>query len=134
MTASPAKPATGCAAASLRRALIAVSCPMPRDAAGSSMKKTSVLPISGWGNRPWRKSAREHPRFHNWYADVLETGLGLCCEETARLILTTPEPFTLTELPDCPDEAEEPDPFLTVLRTVPGDGVPVPGGPGASPC
>ena len=61
---------------------------------------------------------REHPRFHNWYADVLETGLGLCCEETARLILTTPGPFTLTGLPDCPDEAEEPDPFLTVLRTV----------------
>lgn len=38
------------AAASLRRALTAVFCPMPRDAAGSWTKKTSVLPISGWGN------------------------------------------------------------------------------------
>lgn len=70
------------------------------------------------GEQAMAEICREHPRFHNWYADVLETGLGLCCEETARLILTTPGPFTLTELPDCPDEAEEPDPFLTVLRTV----------------
>ena len=50
------------------------------------------------GEQAMAEICREHPRFHNWYADVLETGLGLCCEETARLILTTPGPFTLTGL------------------------------------
>ena len=70
------------------------------------------------GEQAMAEICREHPRFHNWYADVLETGLGLCCEEAARLILTAPEPFTLTELPDVPNEAEEADPFLGILRQV----------------
>ena len=70
------------------------------------------------GEQAMAEICREHPRFHNWYADVLETGLGLCCEETARLILTAPEPFALVELPDLPDEAEEPDPALEILREV----------------
>ena len=30
----------------------------------------------------------EHPRFHNYYEDRLESGIGLCCEEAARIILT----------------------------------------------
>ena len=29
----------------------------------------------------------EHPRFYNEYPDRLEAGLGLCCEEAARLLL-----------------------------------------------
>ena len=38
---------------------------------------------------------REHPRFHNELPDRTESGLGLCCEEAARLILGQAEPMTL---------------------------------------
>lgn len=37
----------------------------------------------------------EHPRFRNFFDTRTEIGLGLCCEEAARLILTSEEPFTL---------------------------------------
>ena len=36
-----------------------------------------------------------HPRFSNYYEDFAETGLGLCCEEAARIILTDEEKFSL---------------------------------------
>ncbi len=32
----------------------------------------------------------DHPRFRNYFSDRVEIGLGLCCEEAARLILTSP--------------------------------------------
>lgn len=35
---------------------------------------------------------KEHPRFHNELPDRVESGLGMCCEEAARLILTKPDP------------------------------------------
>lgn len=38
---------------------------------------------------------KEHPRFYNSFGEVIEKGLGLCCEEAARVILTYPEPFRL---------------------------------------
>ena len=31
---------------------------------------------------------REHPRFHNELPDRVESGLGMCCEEVARIILS----------------------------------------------
>lgn len=37
----------------------------------------------------------EHPRFHNYYTYAEETGLGMCCEEAARLILTSRDKFNL---------------------------------------
>ena len=40
---------------------------------------------------------RDHPRFRNVYTNRVETGLGLCCEEACRLILTDPNPMVLTE-------------------------------------
>lgn len=40
-----------------------------------------------------------HPRFSNFYDDFKETGLGLCCEEAARIILTENERFSVS-LPD----------------------------------
>ena len=40
-----------------------------------------------------------HPRFSNFYEDFTETGLGLCCEEAARIILTEEEKFSIS-LPD----------------------------------
>ncbi len=39
-----------------------------------------------------------HPRFSNFYEDFTETGLGICCEEAARIILTEEEKF-LVPLP-----------------------------------
>jgi len=29
----------------------------------------------------------EHPRYYGWYGDIKEGGIGLCCEEAARIIL-----------------------------------------------
>ena len=46
----------------------------------------------------------KHPRFYNWFADHTEVGLGLCCEEAGRLILSRTEPVHLTgDLPEEPD-------------------------------
>lgn len=42
-----------------------------------------------------------HPRFFNWMPGVTEAGLGLCCEEAARLLLESPLPdrFICTPAP-----------------------------------
>ncbi|MBR3716269.1 MAG: flagellin lysine-N-methylase [Clostridia bacterium] len=40
---------------------------------------------------------REHPRFHNSLPGRIESGLGLCCEEAARIIIGQVEP-TLLEI------------------------------------
>ncbi len=37
----------------------------------------------------------EHPRFHNELPGRIESGLGMCCEEAARIILCKKEPVTL---------------------------------------
>lgn len=37
----------------------------------------------------------DHPRFRNFYSDAVEIGLGLCCEEAARLILSQQSVFTI---------------------------------------
>ncbi|MCQ2089547.1 MAG: flagellin lysine-N-methylase [Fibrobacter sp.] len=67
---------------------------------------------------------REHPRFVEVYGDVMEKGLGLCCEEAARLLLTSgchceersdeaieahvlPLHFVESEIDDEPDEMPE---------------------------
>ncbi len=41
-----------------------------------------------------------HPRFSNFYDDYVETGLGLCCEEAARIILTENEKFSVPIVKD----------------------------------
>lgn len=43
---------------------------------------------------------RDHPRFRNFFSDRTEVGLGLCCEEAARLALCTEVPFSLKVLAD----------------------------------
>ncbi len=50
---------------------------------------------------------RLHPRFVNNFESRQEVGLGLCCEEAARIILTSNEKFYLTT-----DELEEKEPSL----------------------
>ncbi len=34
---------------------------------------------------------RDHPRYRSFFSGQIETGLGMCCEEAARIILTQPE-------------------------------------------
>lgn len=47
----------------------------------------------------------EHPRFYNEYSDRNEAGIGLCCEQAAKLITESKEPFELLETES--DEFEE---------------------------
>lgn len=54
---------------------------------------------------------REHPRFYNVFSDRTEVGLGLCCEEAARLILTDPEPFRLICIENEESDDGVADPF-----------------------
>lgn len=43
---------------------------------------------------------REHPRFYNWFSHRTEVGLGLSCEEAARIILSQEEITELEEIDD----------------------------------
>ena len=54
---------------------------------------------------------REHPRFVEVYGDIMEKGLGLCCEEAARLLLEGEGPlaFTSEECDEPEDELDEDD-------------------------
>ena len=54
---------------------------------------------------------REHPRFHNELPYRLESGLGLCCEAAAKLILGDLQPFSL-----CYSGTEEQPDALVALR------------------
>ncbi len=55
-----------------------------------------------------------HPRYFGWYGDVKEGGVGLCCEEAARLILSEDGfSFYETEIED--EESEEVDSELFVF-------------------
>ena len=53
---------------------------------------------------------REHPRFVEVYGDIMEKGIGLCCEEGVRLLLeckstaSSPIAFVEREIDDEPDD------------------------------
>ena len=59
----------------------------------------------------------DHPRFRNYFSCRVEMGLGLVCEEAARLILSWPRPLRLIPLnggePEAPTEDER---YLFDLR------------------
>ena len=59
-----------------------------------------------------------HPRFRNDFADRTELGLGLCCEEATRLMLTHAQPMTFLTLEDdgCDEGPEEDEAYLYALR------------------
>ena len=40
----------------------------------------------------------EHPRFRNFYSSHTELGIGLCCEEAARIILSEKDAFSLVAI------------------------------------
>jgi len=50
----------------------------------------------------------DHPRFRSFFPERTEIGLGLCCEEAARLILSQTEPVRILRrgLPDQPESRE----------------------------
>lgn len=48
-----------------------------------------------------------HPRFRNFYSDFAEMGLGLCCEEAARIILLEREKFAIIVPEDIQKDVEE---------------------------
>ncbi len=63
---------------------------------------------------------RDHPRYFEWYADRKEGGIGLCCEEAARIIVTGEEKFSTYEIPcdeeGCDDYDEELFNMLSFVR------------------
>ena len=61
----------------------------------------------------------DHPRFRNFFSDRVEMGLGLVCEEAARVILTSPHPLRLIPLPGTvlePETLTEDERYLFALR------------------
>lgn len=57
---------------------------------------------------------RDHPRFRNFFSDRTETGLGLCCESAARLLLCAETPFSLIQIAD-DGETQTPTPEETAF-------------------
>ena len=51
---------------------------------------------------------REHPRFYNFLSHRAEVGLGISCEEAARIVLSFDEKFELLCIDEDEWEAEEP--------------------------
>ena len=60
----------------------------------------------------------DHPRYRNFYPDREEMGLGLCCEEAARLILSQKEPFTLEVLEDDGEVVIDNDTFINERQKI----------------
>ncbi len=62
----------------------------------------------------------EHPRYYEWFSGVKEGGVGLCCEEAARLVLEKgmTEGYIEREVPneDCEEYEEELYAFLFEAR------------------
>lgn len=57
----------------------------------------------------------DHPRYYEWYGEIKEGGIGLCCEEAAKLILTADNPSELTESEIPYEEGQEFDEGLFSL-------------------
>ena len=70
--------------------------------------------ILGFGEDVLCDICREHPRFYNDFPQRQEAGLGLCCEEVARLLLAGEGPLELVYDRDETGETEEPE--LIALR------------------
>ena len=62
-----------------------------------------------------------HPRYREWFPGRVEIGVGLCCEEAARLILSDPDPVefeTLVTDADPDDDQEEEAPLYLPLLSL----------------
>ena len=59
----------------------------------------------------------DHPRFRNYWSDRIEIGLGMACEEAARLILTSGHPLRLVPVAEeTGEQAAIPSEEETALR------------------
>lgn len=56
--------------------------------------------ILNCGEKSLCQICTDHPRFRNYFSDRIETGLGLCCEEAGRIILSQNNTFSLEEITD----------------------------------
>lgn len=56
----------------------------------------------------------DHPRYRNYFTDRTEIGLGLCCEEAARIILSRETPLRFVVLED-DGQDETPDEYEAAL-------------------
>ena len=61
------------------------------------------------GEKSLCKICAEHPRYYEWFNEVKECGIGLCCEEAARIILSQREPFKTYEIEIPIEETNEYD-------------------------
>lgn len=66
--------------------------------------------IIGLGEESLCDICREHPRFYDWYEGYTEVGLGLCCEEAARLLLSSEEKCSFLS-----DDYADEEPWINVL-------------------
>lgn len=60
---------------------------------------------------------RLHPRFSNFFDSFTETGLGLCCEEAVRIVLSEKEKFSV-DMPDLQSITDQEKEFLAVRGEV----------------
>lgn len=61
---------------------------------------------------------REHPRFYEQIGDRMEMGIGLCCEESCRLLFEQTDPlrFITTTVGELPDVMVVPDSGMRVFK------------------
>lgn len=61
----------------------------------------------------------EHPRYYEWFGNVKEGGIGLCCEEAARIIISADNPTAVCETVISDEENDfEATPLYTCLLGV----------------
>ena len=64
---------------------------------------------------------KDHPRFYEWFDGIKECGVGLCCEEAARIILLQNRPFKTYEIDipfeECDEYNDEIYDYLLKCRT-----------------
>ena len=75
--------------------------------------------VISYGDQGLGEICALHPRYREWFPGRMEIGVGLCCEEAARLILSDPAPCEFeTWITDSEEEDEEPAPLYPLLVEV----------------
>lgn len=75
--------------------------------------------ILGLGNSALCEICHEHPRFYEWFGEWKEAGLGLCCEEAVRLLLSEKNPLEFEVVQDDEEESVSVDsPWLSSLVVI----------------
>lgn len=65
--------------------------------------------ILKYGENVLCQTCTDHPRFRNFFTDITETGLGMVCEEVARIILSKKTPMKLILKSDDGNNSPLPD-------------------------